>query len=126
VRRGWRGLNPRRPASLEQGMPALTSRLRRAGLGYLDVMATDPPLALEGGPEAGSLSSLAESAESGKARKPQAWGVTPSSISKSHVLPKALSPFTSAVAFASMNRVIGYFTSMPYCFDVCFCSFSQP
>jgi hypothetical protein len=29
VRRGWRGSNPRRPAPEEQGMPALTSRLRR-------------------------------------------------------------------------------------------------
>ncbi len=27
---GWRGSNPRRPAPMEQGMPALTSRLLRA------------------------------------------------------------------------------------------------
>jgi hypothetical protein len=32
VCRGWRGSNPRRPAPMEQGMPALTSRLRRACL----------------------------------------------------------------------------------------------
>jgi hypothetical protein len=27
---GWRGSNPRRPAPMEQGLPALTSRLLRA------------------------------------------------------------------------------------------------
>jgi hypothetical protein len=40
VRRGWRGSNPRRPAPMEQGMPALTSHIVSLSAAHCRTTAT--------------------------------------------------------------------------------------